>query len=193
MRTADSATFSSRPPWRLFRGLVVSLLLVTGLVACGEIDSADSLPMPTTVAETADTMTVDHVLRTDRRFSTLVAALDSTGLDSVLANGGPYTVFAPPNSSFGVLPDGTLDVLLSERQNQLRSILAHHVVQGHVSLDSLSTDRAFGTLSGDSVRIRPADSAIAVGTARVLEGDIPVANGMIHVVDAVLRPPRSEE
>lgn len=172
---------------------LVLLFLVTGLVACSESDSADSTPMPTTVATTADTMTVDHVLRTDRRFSTLVAALDSTGLDSVLATGGPYTVFAPPNSSFGVLPDGTLNVLLSERQNQLRSILAHHVVPRQVPLDSLSIPRTFGTLSGDSVHIRPTDSTVAVGTARVLDGDIPVANGLIHVVDAVLRPPSSEE
>lgn len=149
--------------------------------------------MPTTVAERADTMTVDHVLRTDDRFSTLVGALDSTGLDSVLANGGPYTIFAPPNSSFGVLPEGTLDVLLSDRQRQLQSILAHHVVHGQVSLDSLSGIQKFGTLSGDSVQIQRADSAIVVGTARVLEGDIPVANGIVHVVDAVLRPPRSEE
>lgn len=193
IRTSDMVKFSFCPNWGYWKALLVVLILGTSLVACSESDSADSTPMPTTVAKRADTMTVDHVLRTDDRFSTLVAAVDSTGLDSVLANGGPYTMFAPPNSSFSVLPKGTLDVLLTDRQNQLRSILAHHIVQGQVSLDSLSASQEFGTLSGDSIQIRRTDSVVVVGTAHVLDGDIPVANGLVHVIDAVLRPPRSEE
>jgi uncharacterized surface protein with fasciclin (FAS1) repeats len=28
-----------------------------------------------------------------------------------------------------------------------------------------------------------------VGAARILDGDVEAANGLIHVVDAVLRPP----
>jgi uncharacterized surface protein with fasciclin (FAS1) repeats len=45
------------------------------------------------------------------------------------------------------------------------------------------------TLSGDTLRVRAADSTARVGTARVVDGDIEVANGRIHVIDRVLRPP----
>lgn len=174
-----------------FEVWVAILVVASVLTACEGTEPSDSMEMPATVAKTVDTMTVDRVLKTDSRFSTLVSSLDSTGLDSVLAHGGPYTIFAPPNASFDVLPDGTLSVLLSDRREQFRTILAQHIVEGRVSLDTLSVPTTLRTLSGDSIQIRPTDSTLAIGTARVLEEGIPVGNGVIHVVDAVLRPPAS--
>jgi uncharacterized surface protein with fasciclin (FAS1) repeats len=136
-------------------------------------------------------MTVDRVLRTDARFSTLAAGLDSTGLDSTLASDGPYTLFAPPNSAFEALPEGTLPVLLTDRLDRLRTILAHHVVASRVSLSTIVDTTTLMTLTGDSLRISPSDSTLTVGNARVLENDIETANGLIHVIDAVLRPPEA--
>lgn len=136
-------------------------------------------------------MTIDRVLRTDDRFSTLVAALDSVGLDSTLASDGPYTLFAPPNAAFDRLPDGTLAALLAERRGRLRTILARHIAEGRIDAAGLASASAFRTLSGDSVRVRR-DSVLTVGRARVVDDDIATANGLIHVLDRVLRPPADE-
>jgi uncharacterized surface protein with fasciclin (FAS1) repeats len=138
-------------------------------------------------------MTVNRVLRTDSRFATLVAGLDSTGLDSILAGSGPYTLFAPPDSAFSALPAGTVPLLMTEEVSRLRAILAHHVVEGRVSVTALSDSVVVPTLNGDSLRLYATDSSLTIGNATVLDADVEVANGLIHVVDQVLRPPSTEE
>jgi uncharacterized surface protein with fasciclin (FAS1) repeats len=138
-------------------------------------------------------MTVNRVLRTDDRFATLVSGLDSTGLDSILAGPGPYTLFAPPDSAFSALPAGTVPLLMTEEVSRLRAILAHHVVNGRVRLAALSDSAVVPTLNGDSLRFSAGDSSRTVEGATVVDGDVEVANGLIHVVDRVLRPPSTDE
>lgn len=164
-----------------------SLLVFVG--ACERSQSDQSVGEVPGVAEMADTMTVDHVLRTDERFSTLVAAIDSIALDSTLGSSGPYTLFAPPNSAFSELPEGTVQTLLRERTDRLRTVLAHHVVQGEVDLRSLAQSNRLRTLTGDSVRVLATDSTLWIGNARVVDAGVRVANGVIHVIDRVLPPP----
>jgi uncharacterized surface protein with fasciclin (FAS1) repeats len=162
------------------------------LVGCEDGTSNDETSASPNLGGTADTMTIDRVLRTDDRFSTLVAVLDSTGLDSTLAESGPYTLFAPPNAAFDDLPEGTIEVLMTERRGRMRTILAHHIVDGRVAAAALDATSALRTLSGDSLRVRR-DSTLRIGTATVVEHDITTANGVIHVLDRVLPPPPEEE
>jgi uncharacterized surface protein with fasciclin (FAS1) repeats len=173
-------------PWSL---VLAGAMLLAG---CGESRSNDATSEPADLTVTADTMTIDRVLRTDDRFSTLTAVLDSTGLDSVLASDGPYTLFAPPNEAFAQLPEGTIEVLVTERRGRLRSILSHHVVEGRVAAATMASAPTLRTLSGDSLRVRR-DSTLMVGPATVVDDSVPTANGLIHVLDRVLPPPASDE
>jgi len=166
--------------------------LAMGLLACGAERTSESESDPSLVSTAADTMTIRRVLQTDDRFSTLVAALDSAGLDSTLASSGSYTLFAPPNAAFDALPDGTMSVLLTERPERLRTILAHHVVDERVPAAALADTTTLTTLDGDSLRVRT-DTTLMVGNAPVVDDDIAVDNGLIHVIEAVLRPPASTE
>lgn len=176
----------SRPWWTTW---AAALALSLGLVAgCGGEEPENTRSDLPTLAAPADSMTIDRVLRTDDRFSTLVAALDSTGLDSLLSSDGPYTLFAPPNSAFDRLPEGTMEILLTERTDRLRVILSHHVVEGRVTAADLGDASVLTTLSGDSLRMRR-DSVRTVGAAPIVDSDVAVDNGLIHVVDRVLRPP----
>lgn len=171
---------------------LVPLIVALFVVGCRESRPDGGEKGTTDLTVPPDTMTISRVLRTDDRFSTLTATLDSTGLDSVLAADGPYTLFAPPNEAFARLPDGTLEVLLGERRERLRTILAHHASTGRHGTATLDTASALRTLSGDSLRLQR-DSTLRVGGATVVEGDIPAANGIIHVLDRVLPPPASNE
>jgi len=180
------------------RALLASLtvLVFVGVIGggCGHESSREAPDRDTaSVTPTPDTMTVERVLRTDDRFSTLVAGLDSTGLDSILSGSGPYTLFAPPDSAFSALPTGTVPLLMTEEVSRLRAVLAHHVVEGQVQMTALTDSAVFPTLNGDSLRLYAGDSIRAVGSATVVDGDVEVANGLIHVIDRVLRPPSGEE
>src|SRR5436190_4410343 len=44
--------------------------------------------------------------------TTLVAAVEAAGLVDTLNGPGPFTVFAPTNSAFGMLPSGTVENLV---------------------------------------------------------------------------------
>src|ERR1700735_4765335 len=63
--------------------------------------------------------------------TTLVAAVKAAGLVDTLNSKGPFTVFAPTNEAFAMLPAGTVDTLVKpENKATLTKILTYHVVPG---------------------------------------------------------------
>lgn len=119
-------------------------------------------------------------------FTTLVGALNSTGLTSTLKYKGDYTVFAPTDAAFSALPSGLLNSLSND---QLAEILTYHVANGEVFSQDLSAEQSVGTLSGQNVFITADGSNVTVnGNSGVVTPNIDVANGVIHAVDQVLLP-----
>src|SRR5438067_12844315 len=60
--------------------------------------------------------------------TTLVAAVKAAGLVETLQGAGPFTVFAPTNAAFDMLPKGTVENLLKpENKAMLTRILTYHV------------------------------------------------------------------
>jgi uncharacterized surface protein with fasciclin (FAS1) repeats len=120
-------------------------------------------------------------------FTTLLAAAQASGLASILADGGPYTVFAPTDEAFKKLPAGTVDTLL-KNPDQLREVLLYHVVPGKVlAADVVSLDSA-KTAQGSDVAIQVANGGVMVNNASVIATDIEASNGVIHVIDTVILP-----
>src|ERR1700722_1439485 len=63
--------------------------------------------------------------------TTLVADVKAAGLVDTLSGPGPFTVFAPTNEAFGMLPAGTVESLVKpENKAALTKILTYHVVPG---------------------------------------------------------------
>jgi len=125
--------------------------------------------------------------------TTLVAALQAAGLVGVLANPGPFTVFAPTNEAFAALPDGTVDNLLKpENKMDLVNILHFHVTPGTYKDDLLKDGLMLGQAQGDKVLVEvQQDGTVTVGGAKIL-GTVPATNGVVHVVDKVLLPPEKK-
>lgn len=119
-------------------------------------------------------------------FNTLTAAVKAAGLDQVLTNDGPFTVFAPTDEAFAKLPEGTVESLLANPE-QLKKVLLYHVVNGNVMAEQVVTMNAAQTLNGAEVAINTA-GGVMVGEANVIETDITASNGTVHVIDTVLIP-----
>jgi transforming growth factor-beta-induced protein len=123
----------------------------------------------------------------DGRFNTLVAAVEAAGLADALSGEGPLTVFAPTDDAFAALPEGTVDALLQDIPS-LQSILLYHVVEGAVpAADVVGLDKA-QTLNGQFVDIKVDGDSVMIDDANVIITDIEAANGIIHVIDAVILP-----
>lgn len=120
--------------------------------------------------------------------TTLVAAVQAAELENALVNAGPLMVFAPVNSAFDALPEGTVESLLKpENKNQLAGILQYHVTPGNYSKDFLKKFKKLGQANNQSVEVTVEGDDVFVGGAKII-ASIPASNGIIHVVDKVILP-----
>jgi transforming growth factor-beta-induced protein len=166
-------------------GLLI-VLTVFLLAACSSSNHPPASQEPTLdIVETAIE---------DGRFTTLVAALEAAGLVDALSGPGPFTVFAPTDDAFDLLPEGTVEFLL-ENIDVLSDILTYHVIDGEVSAaDARGLDGTSAVmLNGLNMRIDVDNGAIVLNLngnreAMVIDADIAATNGVIHVIDAVLDP-----
>jgi len=136
------------------------------------------------------------VATSDGRFNTLVAAVKAAGLVKTLQGEGPFTVFAPTDDAFAVLPDGTVDSLLKpENKARLVDILTYHVAPGAVSSQKVVKLDQVDTVQGRSLNVKVHKdgdrTVVRIGGAQVLITDIRATNGVIHVIDSVLVPAES--
>ena len=134
--------------------------------------------------------------------TTLVAAVKAAGLVDALQTAGPFTVFAPTNNAFNLLPAGTVDVLLKpENKTQLQNVLKYHVVAGNWSASSVvemikknNNKWMIETLQGGKIYASLDDKGQVWlwdengGKSMVTITDVNQSNGVIHVIDQVLLP-----
>lgn len=150
----------------------------------GIIHDIDSVLTPASVSSNIVDIAVGNNMS-----STLVAAVKAARLVDALSGEGPLTVFAPTNSAFAALLEGTLESLLQpENVEQLTNILTYHVVAANADSSSLSYGDT-ETLNGDLVEVSISDEGVSVNDANVVTADIIASNGIIHVIDKVLLPP----
>lgn len=134
--------------------------------------------------------------------TTLVAAVKAAGLVDALQGEGPLTVFAPVNTAFDKLPDGTVATLLKpENKSILAGILTYHVVAGKMDADAIMKKIKKGngsammkTLAGGTLtfKMNGGKNIIVMdekgGMANINVYDVYQSNGVIHSIDSVLLP-----
>jgi uncharacterized surface protein with fasciclin (FAS1) repeats len=121
--------------------------------------------------------------------TTLVTALKAAEYVDVLSNAGPFTVFAPTNAAFDLLPAGTVEGLLKpESKDVLRNILEYHVSVGVYKLENMRDGQKINQVNLDNVVIGLKDGKYTVNGATIV-ATVPASNGIVYVVDAVLLPP----
>jgi uncharacterized surface protein with fasciclin (FAS1) repeats len=122
--------------------------------------------------------------------STLVAALKQADLVDVLANPGPFTVFAPTNAAFEKLPEGTVDGLMKDdKKAELQDILEYHVTTSSFKAESFTDGQVLGMVNGKNITITVKDGKVILNGSATVIASVQGSNGMVHVVDGVLLPP----
>ena len=136
----------------------------------------------------AFSQTVFGIIENSEIHNTLEAAIVAAGLDETLASEGPFTVFAPTDDAFGLIPEDVLETLLADPTGQLTQILLNHVVSGTALSTDLSDGMMVTTLQGGEVSVSITDGMVMIGNANVIVADIIADNGVVHVIDAILIP-----
>lgn len=184
----------------LLRTLAAALLATGAAVAVPSMSYAAGEPMVGGAAMYPSKNIVENAMHS-KDHTTLVAAVKAAGLVKTLEGKGPFTVFAPTNEAFAMLPKGTVeDLLKPENKAKLTEILTYHVVAADdlsSAIDKMIKDDGgkytLNTVSGHKLVASLKDGKIELtdengGTAMVTIADVKQSNGVIHVIDHVLMP-----
>lgn len=156
----------------LYRASASALVALT-LAGCA------STPVPSTI--------VDTTARTPE-LSTLNRLMAQSGLGDTLRGPGPFTVFAPSDEAFKAVPPKTLAELGNDK-DMLKSVLSYHVLPGRVLAADVANVNA-KTVNGANLALAKAGSIVTVEDAVVVQADVAASNGVVHVIDRVLMPPK---
>jgi uncharacterized surface protein with fasciclin (FAS1) repeats len=119
-------------------------------------------------------------------FNKLVA---QAGLSAALEGPGPVTVFAPTDEAFKALPAATLDKLAKDPE-ALKYVLSYHVVPAKLMAADVTGPTSVATLAAAKVALSKAGDFVTIDDGLVIQADIATGNGVLHVIDRVLTPPK---
>jgi uncharacterized protein YegP (UPF0339 family)/uncharacterized surface protein with fasciclin (FAS1) repeats len=125
-------------------------------------------------------------------FKTFITAVKAAGLVETLKGQGPFTIFAPDDRAFSLLPVGSVDELL-KNVPKLKAILMYHVVSGKFTVDEIGQMKTVKTLQGQEIQIDGSKyhlhmNPVINNDAHIVNTDVITDNGIVHVVDRVLMP-----
>lgn len=173
-----------------------------GILSCNnnKTETAQSSPdnnaIVSSQASVQDDVSMKDVVKIavgSKDHSTLVTALKQAELVDVLANPGPFTVFAPTNAAFDKLPAGTVDGLMkADKKADLQNILQYHVTTSSLKADFFKDGMTIGMVNGDKVTVSIKDGKVWLNNSAMIVASVQASNGMVHIIDGVLLPPAAK-
>ncbi|TKA74473.1 hypothetical protein B0A55_05248 [Friedmanniomyces simplex] len=114
----------------------------------------------------------------------LLGAVNATNLTSTLDSASDITIFAPSNSAFQNIASAVGNLTAT----QAAAILEYHVINGTIAYSSSLTNTTIKTLGGGNVTVTIVNGTVFINSARVVNPDILMSGGVIHIIDSVLNP-----
>lgn len=170
------------------------VVFTSGFATRGTVLTED-LPFDNGLIQVIDSvMRVPETLESTARsaytdLTAFVGALYATDLMSEVAQQKDVTIFAPHNAAFQQLA-GTF---ANTDKEELKRILRYHIVPGQLShVWELKNASSLATADkGSKVSITRHTNFIYVNSAEIIQADILVANGLVHMIDNVLNPDKA--
>ena len=156
--------------------------------ATTETPAAPAVPDKASPEAPTSSGTVVEVISADAKLKTLAAAIKAAGLEEALAGEGPFTIFAPSDEAFAVLPAAAVeDLMKPANKAKLAQLLKYHAVSGKMDAASLKSGEVT-SLQGKPIAVKVEGDKVMVNSATVIQSDIPASNGVIHIIDKVILP-----
>ena len=153
--------------------------------------------------------TIAGIATSNPELSTLVTALNRTGLTATLNGSGQYTVFAPTNAAFttffaSISTPTNIVTVNNVDVNVLKAILLNHVIGSEIKSTVIPSATYASTLSPINATTNAPTITMFVqkaGTTVTLNGgidskgavvttaDVDASNGVIHIVNRVIQIP----
>ena len=132
--------------------------------------------------EFANSQKIMSVIKSHSNLSSFANAIEANGLDSELAGKGPYTVFAPANEAFDREISGK-----AITSSSVRNLLLNHIMTGYATERNMKVMSKATSLGGITLALKTGDNIVKVNNAEILEMNIKAGNGVLHIINAVLK------
>jgi len=162
--------------------------ITSGLKEVSTVKQADIMFNGGIVHTIDQVLTIPPTLETvalDAGLTAFLGAVTAAGLAGNVSRTPDITIFAPSNTAFKAIGSALGNLTTT----QLQSILTYHVVAGTVDYSSMIMSGSVKSLEGAKLNIKAkSDGAVFVNAARVINADILIPGGVMHVIDSVLNP-----
>ena len=121
-------------------------------------------------------------LEQTKEISLFSQAIVDSGLDNELNDKSTYTFFAPS--------DNILEKEIGDKNyspSRLKAFLLNHIMTGWATEKNLKSMSKATTMGGITLEITWENEQITVNDAKVIKSNIKANNGVIHVIDRVLK------
>lgn len=141
----------------------------------GVVQVIDSLLIPpTNVTETTNAFNL----------TSLEGALYASDLVDTFTDTPNVTVFAPANEAFQALGSAITNLTA----DQIATIIEYHLLPQTIYSTGLTNGSKFLTEQGENITVLHSGNNVYINSAQLLQSDILIANGVLHVIDNVLNP-----
>ncbi|CAK8675277.1 unnamed protein product [Clavelina lepadiformis] len=125
----------------------------------------------------------DYITERFDEFSTLLTVLSNSGLlEKLHSSNGSYTLFAPTNEAFRDIPVNT------EPGKCLDAFARNHISERVLCTAGVERGQNLRTLFGDNITVIERNGKQFIGDSEIKVHDIMRTNGVIHVINRVLKP-----
>ena len=132
------------------------------------------------------TQPLAELLRENGEIVTFFFLMKKAGLEPLLKEKGPNTIFAPTDAAFAKLPPDKMAELEADK-SKLLAVLRYHIIPQRFNRAWLQTVGDSKSLSGYDLTVIP--QPLSVNGVPISRPHIPATNGAIHVIDQVFMPP----
>lgn len=138
-------------------------------------------------AESAETQSAElaQVLR-DNGLSSVASAVEVIDFTE-LVDAPEFTFFAPNDEAFASLSADELADLLAD-PTMVADVLRNHTIAATVPSGDLSDGMEVETQAGETLVVGIDGETVMIGDATVVQADIDVNDGVVHVVDRLIMP-----
>jgi uncharacterized surface protein with fasciclin (FAS1) repeats len=156
-----------------------TLMIFAPLAAALLLGACATTPATTTIAQT---------IAANPQLTTANRLIQEAGLTETLQGAGPFTVFAPTDDAFKAVPAAMVDALGKDKA-RLKAVLGYHVVPGALTAADVKNG-PIKTVQGGELSLYRSGTFVTADEAVVTTADVRASNGVVHLVDKVLMPPK---
>ncbi len=126
-----------------------------------------------------------ETLKGDGRFGKFLDIVQTIDKEETLKGEGPMTLIVPIDSAWDEIPEPNRSMILNDKQ-MLGHLFDYMQIGEHRhSISDLADKKIIKTVEGTNIEVLKTDEGYRIETGKVIDQDIDVDNGMIHVIDKV--------